>query len=142
HSAFGRYAKGLGASAYQLLAPEPTPFGGLSSYVTVTLRNTGEHERLAKTESSPRQMGRGIAQAATLQQAQKGEIPEYVEQRAAPVPDKIEKLLDDVQEEQYRDWKTRGSYGYATARWGMAIDLSRCTGCSACVTACYAENNL
>ena len=142
HTAFGRYARDRGANGYQLLAAAPTAFGGVQHYAAVTVRATGEHEVLATRAGNRRQLDRGIAQAVTLAGLVEEGFEPHHEAHAAPIPERIEEVLDQWQEEQYRDWKERGNYAGEHPRWGMAIDLSRCTGCSACVTACYAENNL
>ena len=34
------------------------------------------------------------------------------------------------------------NWQYPGNKWGMAVDMNSCTGCNACIVACYAENNI
>ena len=84
-----------------------------------------DRDRQQVEEESENAFERDLVRIATLDEFRKN--PQF-----AKVPD----------QDASKEISMYPPYKYEGYAWGMSIDLSRCTGCEACVVACYAENNI
>ncbi len=122
HTAYGRYAKDRGVNPLDLLPNSSDRISGGFAFLSskVTISNAGKHSLLVRTQYTREQYERQVAQAVTLDQLnhddhhnEHHDVPDFYPERV-----------------------------YPNHRWAMNVDLNKCTGCGACVTACYAENNI
>ncbi len=121
-TAAGRVGNGVGTDVYPLRA------GGPWAVEATAERAAGRH-RLATTQIHHSLEGTGerrhIVRAGTLAELQaEPEHPHFVH----PVEHPDHDLFPDFE--------------YTSYKWGMVVDMTVCTGCNACVTACQSENNV
>jgi MoCo/4Fe-4S cofactor protein with predicted Tat translocation signal len=138
---YGRTAAGLiggsttdgvpsvGASVYKLRTSNAMYFGtGLSIEPTgkpYTLATVEDHYAIDRVGKEGREERLGeLVREASLDEYKKH--PEFAKHAVHHPP------LDSL-------WQEHQFEGH---RWGMTIDLAKCTGCGACVIACMAENNV
>ena len=114
----GSVASGVGVNAYPLLgATSPCP----NLRTGVRLSKGPGHVALPITQGHHKMEGRDIVRSFSL--------AEYAAE--AGKGEKKEDLITLYPDQQFPEHK-----------WGMAIDLSACVGCSGCVIACQSENNV
>jgi len=130
-----------GVSVISILPAVTDEAGGRAWLTTkASVRGTGAHRRIPKTQEFDNKRGRQLGDAISLvalAQASHGGAdsnPDSHGDAAATHGGGHEMIVDyDPIDDSHVD---------SPYRWGMTIDLDRCNGCSACIVACSIENNV
>jgi MoCo/4Fe-4S cofactor protein with predicted Tat translocation signal len=137
----GKVANGTGFNAYPLRT-STTPWIAAGAQVT---KGSGKH-RLVCTQDHGTMVGRALIRETTV--AKNEADPQWAPKqspldRAARLHDETEKDLNkSLWIERFDPRRNDPEVKKSPYQWGMVIDLNACTGCSACMVACVAENNI
>jgi MoCo/4Fe-4S cofactor protein with predicted Tat translocation signal len=121
----GRVGRNSGFNAYALRAANAPHFASGAKLVTTPAFHT-----LACTQSHASMEGRPMVREANASQYQ-GK-PDFAKHMTLEEPPGAGALYPNPLEARASD----------VHQWGMAIDLTSCVGCNACVVACQSENNV
>jgi molybdopterin-containing oxidoreductase family iron-sulfur binding subunit len=117
-------AEGIGLNVFPFMKMEGS---NRKSYLAAaSISKTGMRYELASTQMHHSMEGRDIVRETTLAEWQ--EKPDAGNEMHAEIEAKHLSLYKKITFEGHH--------------WGMSIDLNACTGCSACVIGCQAENNV
>ena len=139
HTQFGRWASDQGVNPLTVLDPAAHADTGAPSFATSleSLQANGSTIALATTSGSRVALERKIALSVPIEQVgrkkghQKAGLTMNSFPLTLPIPEGYDPKRDIYPPHEHE--------GY---RWAMIVDMDRCIGCSACVAACYAENNI
>ena len=126
----GKVGDGVGFDAYALRTTEHPWFAG-----GLKVNKTDQTHLLCCVQEHHLMQNREVVRAGTL--AEHRERPDFAADK-----DREEEKKDTQRARKPLTLYDENEYPYTEHKWGMAIDMTACTGCSACVVACQAENNI
>ncbi|WP_413944518.1 TAT-variant-translocated molybdopterin oxidoreductase [Bdellovibrio sp. HCB-162] len=115
----GKVGNGIGKNAFALATAKDgkVVFAGQKA----EFKKLSKKYEIAITQGHHSMEGRNIVAEATLK--------DYNKKKDAGI-------------HRHHTWSIWSGHEYSGHKWGMAVDLHSCTGCSSCVVACQSENNI